>query len=99
MKTVAATLMALLLAACASGPTKYAKPGATPDEFSEAVYRCLQKSSDMDKNTLRNAYGEVKTVKSNVNCEKFNTCMSSKGFNKTPDGDFVIKDFDEISCK
>lgn len=90
----------LLLAACAtSSPARYAKDGATRDEFDEAAYQCLKKTLVSESGAIKNAYGKIGEVSGSVNCDRFNRCMASSGFNKSPNGTFTVRDFGEVNCK
>lgn len=101
MKPCIALLMAMLLVACSSNPpARYAKDGATRDEFDEVVYRCVKKTVKGERGTITDRYGNVTQTTGNVNCDQFNACMASSGFKKSPNGAFQVKDFkDEVSCK
>lgn len=100
MKAWLILLLVCLITACAGNPAaRYAKSGATQGEFDEAVYRCKLKSISEGSNRIRDAYGKVTILPNEVNCDKFNACMSQKGFKKSAKGDFSASNDDEVTCK
>jgi hypothetical protein len=100
MKLCIAVPIALLLVACSTNPARYAKENASRDEFEESVYRCLQKENSAGSSEIRNAYGKVSLASTGtVNCERFNSCMASKGFKKSVNGEFLVRNYEEYDCK
>ena len=100
MKSYITVLIVLLLAACSSNPpARYQKDNAGRDEFNEIVYRCKLKTIQTLSSEIRDAYGNVTPEKRAVDCDRFNTCMASKGFKKSADGEFSVRDDKDISCQ
>jgi hypothetical protein len=100
MKLCVAVPIALLLAACSTSPARYGKENASQDEFEESVYRCLQNENSSGSSAIRNAYGKVSLATTGtVNCDGFNSCMASKGFKKSVNGEFLVRNYEEYDCK
>ena len=101
MKSVLLVFMVLSLTACATTnpPSRYIKNNASDEEFAEVSYQCKKKTIRVVTNEIRDAYGNVTPELDLVNCSKFNACMASKGFIKSPTGFFVISNDKTIDCK
>ena len=100
MKTYMTICIALLLTACATNPpVRYHKNGANEEEFLDVAYQCKKKTAYEASGEIRDAYGNVTPAVVKVNCKKFNACLASKGFTKSPDGSFLVTNDKEIDCK
>ena len=63
------------------------------------VYRCKQRTVHIVTSEIRDAYGNVTPEKKAVNCDKFNACMTAKGFIKSANGGFAVKNDEDIDCR
>ena len=99
MKIIVTMVIVLMLSACASNPpARYMKSDAGREEFDEMVFQCKKRTVSSLSSETRDAYGNVTPALRAVNCERFNSCLASKGFVKSPKGDFVVRHDDEVKC-
>jgi len=100
MKTFMMVCFALLLTACATNPpARYMKKNSGDDEFADVTYQCKGKTLRAVTGAVKSSYGDVSTEVDAVDCAKFNACLASKGFIKSKNGRFVVKNDKEIDCK
>jgi hypothetical protein len=75
------------------------KKDAGEEEFAEMYYQCKKKTLHIVSSQIRDVYGNVTPEVDAVNCTKFNACLASKGFIKSPNGGFVVTNDKEVDCK
>jgi hypothetical protein len=85
-------LMAILMAGCETQPTRihYSNPTATYERFADVSYQCV-KNVQKVITAKSGGYGEVIPEQVEVDCDRFNACMSKYGFTKSPDGEFLTQ--------
>jgi len=94
-------MVSLLFGGCANPPQqfRYAKYGATQEEFMKDRYACLQEAQQRVSGAYVDAYGGGSASRVVANCGVWLSCMGARGYQVDPDGNLAAPPAMIVFCQ